>query len=733
MTCRWPLVPTDVLLASLRARPSKATLVAAVCALVTSVAVVHAGAEPDAIDEALSLAGLTRADLGWEARGWWERYPQDIPFTLRHTDALFAEPLAIAPFTTVLGATLMQVLAPENVFPGEDGKTKADPNAGALFRAVHDLAVNKRHGASRAYSANLAGERTPLPDALLATWSAVDRPAAFRTFGTRSPDPPLAKSLEDSCASLPDSASAILGKLVLDLLDARRYAVLAFRRVPREDRDLLASRLVLSNEQADGQEYVPELDDAARAWDEASLWYAGLKVVEALDTARLALDREARLRRLSGLAQLRIDLDTPVGRVIIDGSGASTIDVREGAFLTVDFGGDDAYAGAIAGASPALPVAAALDLHGHDRYEGHERALGAGVFGAGVLLDADGDDRYTAHHTGQGAGHFGFGALLDLRGADRYDQHLSGQGFGFFGVGVLIDLEGADTYKTWGDAQGYGCVGGVGILADRGGNDEYFADPDPAVTKRPSGHSENKISASGAQGCGFGRRGDGSDGHAWSGGLGALLDGEGNDRYTVGNWGQGCGYWFGTGLLWDGGGNDEYRATGWAQASGAHFCIGALIDESGDDLHSVTQNWGPAYGHDFTASLFYDGAGNDEYVCGGEGVGHSINRSVALCFDAGGDDRYTFSTEGRHPGRVTYDPRFLNRRATSVYWTESTSVGLFIDCGGSDVYPPGFENDWAKTEDPSSDTTRARNFGIFVDRTDGRVDLDRPHGSKRAR
>ena len=36
-----------------------------------------------------------RSDLGWEARGWWQRYPQDIPYKLRHVDALFAEPLAV--------------------------------------------------------------------------------------------------------------------------------------------------------------------------------------------------------------------------------------------------------------------------------------------------------------------------------------------------------------------------------------------------------------------------------------------------------------------------------------------------------------------------------------------------------------------------------------------------------------------------------------------------------------
>ena len=41
-----------------------------------------APAGPDAIDDALALAGLTRKDLGWEGRGWWDRYPQDIPYKL---------------------------------------------------------------------------------------------------------------------------------------------------------------------------------------------------------------------------------------------------------------------------------------------------------------------------------------------------------------------------------------------------------------------------------------------------------------------------------------------------------------------------------------------------------------------------------------------------------------------------------------------------------------------------
>jgi hypothetical protein len=183
--------------------------------------------------------------------------------------------------------------------------------------------------------------------------------------------------------------------------------------------------------------------------------------------------------------------------------------------------------------------------------------------------------------------------------------------------------------------------------------------------------------------------------------------------------------------MWDGAGNDIYRATGWASASGAHFCIGAVIDESGDDVHAVAQNWGPAFGHDFTVAMLVDGGGDDRYECGGEGGGHSINRSVALCLEVGGDDTYVFSMADRHPGLARFDARFLDRSGTSIYWTEPTSVGLFLDLGGDDRYPPGRANDRAETDDPASDNARARNVGIFVDRESGRLDLERPHGGHR--
>ena len=297
---------------------------------------------------------------------------------------------------------------------------------------------------------------------------------------------------------------------------------------------------------------------------------------------------------------------------------------------------------------------------------------------------------------------------------------------------MLVDAAGRDSYRVYSDGQGFGGVAGVGVLVDRAGDDRYEAEVDPKVTGRPSYHTEGKVTVSNAQGCGMGRRGDGSDGHSWAGGVGCLLDVEGNDTYTAANWAQGCGYWFGTGLVWDGAGNDEFRANGWASGSGAHFCIGCLVDESGDDLHHVTQNWGPGYGHDFTVGICCDLAGNDRYEAGGAGIGWSINRSVALLLDGGGDDAYSFTDPKPRPGTAVYDARFLDRSGgTPLYWTESTSVGLFLDVGGHDKYPAGFEDGMSAADPAGSENGRARNFGIAVDRPSGRLDLDRPQSGKR--
>ena len=54
--------------------------------------------ERSLVERALAVAGWTRADLGWRARGTWDRYPQDVPYQLRHVDDVFADPWSAVPW-----------------------------------------------------------------------------------------------------------------------------------------------------------------------------------------------------------------------------------------------------------------------------------------------------------------------------------------------------------------------------------------------------------------------------------------------------------------------------------------------------------------------------------------------------------------------------------------------------------------------------------------------------------
>ncbi len=678
----------------------------------------------DALDDALAAEGLRREDLGWRPRGWWSRYPADIPHKLRHFDDLLAEPLATVAFARTAAAALRENLSTEALAKVPE---KSD---GALYKAVHALGVERRFGGLRSYSANLAAKRTPLADALIAVHEAAGRPTRFLTFGNDSPYPQYRKEIEAGAAAIPAEVREVLGKLVLDLLDAWRWTERAFRNVPAEARLRLARRLDLGVELTDALDYSPDLDDVARTWDEASLWYGGLKCVAALDEARHAL------RALRDPPAFAFDWPTPLGWVRIRGGGKDATDAT-GSFLVVDLGGDDTCTGGAAPA-PGLALSALLDLGGNDTYAAPAGvpAQGAGLCGVGVLLDAAGDDRYRAVECSQGFGQAGLGVLADLGGTDDYRCRYSAQGCGILGVGLLLDAGGPDSYEIHSDGQGFGGAGGVGTLADRAGNDTYVAVRDPAVTGRPSYHSDLKVAVSNAQGVGLGRRGDGADGHSWAGGLGQLLDSEGDDTYTAGNWAMGTGYWFGTGILHDDAGNDTYRGLFWSQASVAHFAIGALVDESGDDKHLVDAggNNSLSFAHDFGVTLLLDAAGDDVYETPTAGLAWSINRSFALLLDLGGKDSYR-AREGTKPGTAVFDPKFIQRGAFT-FFADSSSAAVFLDVGGDDEYPKGGPANGSRWGDPPNHPNRAaRNLSIGADLESGTVNLDpiperRPSGPR---
>ena len=662
-------------------------------------------AAADSLDDALARAGLSRGDLGWTPRGWWERWPRAVAHKLDHFDDLFREPLATVPFVRAMGAAVKEELDPA-ALAGDADRFKAH----ALYRLVHRVGIIRKHGGIRPYSPNLLAQPTPLDEAILELYRYAGRKTRFVTFATESPYPLVEKDLRAAAAPLPPEASRALGQLVLNMLDAHRWAELAFRNVPLELRLAVARRLDLGMESVDALEYPAEVDDVARLWDEASLWYAAGKCVEALEVARRAL------AGVDAPADLAFDWETPLGWIRIRGSGKDAIDC-DGCLLVVDLGGDDAYrGGAGAAAAPGPPLSLCLDMGGDDTYEAGRVAQGAGICGVGVLLDCAGNDTYKAEQSAQGLGQFGFGALVDLAGDDRYEARWSAQGCGYFGVGLLLDAAGGDRYDLHADGQGFGGVGGVGVLADRSGDDRYRAEPDGPRSGRPSYHSEGKIAVSNAQGCAMGRRGDGADGHNWAGGLGALLDAEGKDSYVSGNWSMGTGYWFGMGALWDGGGDDAYDGHVWSQATGAHFCIGVLLDEGGNDIHTGRQNNSVCFGHDFAICLLLNAGGDDVYETPAEGLAYSINRSVALLVDTAGNDRYRAKNR---PGAARYDERFAD--PLQAYWHETASVGLFLDLAGTDDYGDEDVNGAAWVDTRDGDNGKVRNMGTGADLADGAV------------
>lgn len=719
----------------------------------------------DALDDALALVGLQRADLGWAPKGWWPRYPADIPYKLRAFDALFNEPLDTVAFSRGLGETAWDKLDPAKL-DKENGR-----GARSLFEAVQRLGIDPKFGGFRGYTANVLAPELPLDQALLKLFEAAHRTTRPNTFGMELPYPRIVDQLPEQVKVLPEGVSPILGQLVLNIIDAHYWAQLAFRRADPHARLVAATRYNTGEEMIDAYDYCPEFDDLAQTWDEASLWYAGQKCVDALDLARIRLQAWK-----AGLAEppppFAFDCETPWGWVRIRGSGNDFIDAAGAVrtLLIVDLGGNDTYLGPVAASSASYPLSLLLDLDGEDEYSAGAGpaaeaddstnpalrgapgpAQGAGLCGVGVLIDAAGDDQYSAERYAQGVGQFGLGVLADLAGNDRYGVRYSGQGCGYFGVGLLLDVAGIDNYNIYCDGQGLGGVAGVGVLADRSGDDRYIAERKHSVTGRPSYHSPNlDVGVSNVQGCGMGRRGDGADGHAWAGGLGALLDGEGNDYYYAGNWCMGTGYWFGVGVLHDRSGDDEYHGAVYSQGTGAHFCIGVCVDEAGNDQHLAEENSHSslAWAHDFTIGLLLDVAGDDVYRVDGSGLSYSINRSVSMLLDLAGDDKYQTDLARREQEKAglcpgyAWNPEGFRSRGIAQYFADTTSLGLFLDIGGHDEYPvpPATQpadmtertdvaasaragNDRHWLDPPDSPNWADRNFSVGVDRAAGQVDF----------
>ncbi|MHC5031095.1 MAG: hypothetical protein ACYTGI_09970 [Planctomycetota bacterium] len=681
-----------------------ALLAFSACALVPAGAS-RAGDTPDALEQALSAMNITIDDLGYRPRAHWARYPhpRTTPYVLPFFEELHARPLDTYAFTRSLGNAVEELLTPAKLREAPDEKDRKE----TLFKLGVVLGTDRLIGGFRGYSANLnpePWEKEPLLHACVTllerSGKPLRRPMSFG--GTYAKDEPTPRAkLRAEVQEIPEPLRLPLAKLVLNLIEAREWIDLGLREVPQEMRNRLFAALPgLLEDTPDGLGYDPVFDQVARRVDAASLYYGCLKALQAVHDARREL---APLRPSEGwdsLSEFDFRLETPWGTVRLAREFAT--DEREkDPFLVFGCGFTNIFWGPLGATDARRPLSAALFLdhdgtlgasHGMNVQEDEGAgALARGILGCGIVY-CGGDDgaSYITDHFGLGFGMFGLGALIDEGGNDYYKLAAGGQGAGFFGIGLLLDAGGDDEYKLLeGDGQGFGGPAGVGILADRHGDDTYYAERDASKAGREDYHSADKIAANNAQGVGAGRRGDGSDGHSWAGGLGALLDVDGNDTYQAGNFSQGLGYWYGTGLLWDGGGNDLYESVYFTQGSGAHFAIGALIDESGDDRHILLENAGAAFGFGWdvvNAFLIDRGTGNDHYEAKIISTGLAEVRSNAFFLDEGGDDTYILDAGTKGLGDVDQRKRYTEPRKTSTFSFELAQVGLFLDLGGKDTY-----------------------------------------------
>jgi hypothetical protein len=243
-----------------------------------------------------------------------------------------------------------------------------------------------------------------------------------------------------------------------------------------------------------------------------------------------------------------------------------------------------------------------------------------------------------------------------------------------FGVGVLVDLAGKDEYTCLSYSQGFGYTLGSGALVDLSGDDRYVAD-DTNITRPAPQTQEHNTSLS--QGFGYGVRADYTDGHSWSGGVGFLVDEAGDDEYSCGVFGQGCGYWYGAGFLVDGGGRDSYTGVWYVQGSGAHFAVGALWDVGGNDTYKATMNMAQGAGHDFSIGFLLDDAGDDVHDAPNLSLGGGNDNGIGIFIDRAGADAY--ATRGVTLGRAAIGARGALRERLLC-------LGLFLDLGGKDRY-----------------------------------------------
>lgn len=242
--------------------------------------------------------------------------------------------------------------------------------------------------------------------------------------------------------------------------------------------------------------------------------------------------------------------------------------------------------------------------------------------------------------------------VLDPAGNDTYTGNAGGAWADqLTPVALAVDLGGDDVYRSdRATVQGAG-IGGVGVLLDFEGNDSY----------------EARTYGQGAGGLGVGllydeqgddhyKTEDRAQGYGFEG-LGLLLDAEGEDTYVGKDRAQAVGFAAGVGALYDHAGADTYRVNYLGQAAGESFAATLLYDANGDDRYEAPGPYLAGYGHGSqaqayasrtSASTLRDQAGDDVYEAGALAQAAAIRGGLlALLQDDEGQDTYDAGRDSR--------------------------------------------------------------------------------------
>jgi len=614
-----------------------------VCLILAGVVLTMAAQDP--IDEVLARGGLVRADIGFD-RELMDLYGGG-PHRLRIFDLLVNRPLDIPYYNQ---------LFVHQLFEGGDRIAK-----GIFFASLRTDAAVRRGLIQHPYTA-MKEAMAEEDDKFFFALDELNRVAGNENVIYDFMTPVWSDEFEEE-----------FSVLLLACAQAIEYRNLAFRNLTADEQERLWDKALgyVGDDTGMTAEDTYFVEDCIGRV-EYSLLYAGLEdLAMVVDTLMPFID--------SVKEELPdFEFSTPFGMVKIAGTGDDLYQNQD-FLLLIETGGDDSYDRAGANPDHLHPLSIVIDLAGNDTYvnESHHPSIAAGVMGAGIIVDWRGKDLYLSNGLGIGGGLFGLGLLYDREGDDNYDGFTNCQGAGVFGSGILLDVSGADTYRGFRGIQGYGFTKGCGLLLDLEGDDFYMARNDSLPFPSPQSKEHN---ANMAQGFGFGKRADFTDGKSLAGGVGVLADASGDDVYDAGVFAQGCGYWYGVGMLTDREGDDTYSGVWYVQGSGAHFAVGILNDVDGNDTYTATKNMAQGAGHDFTVGYLLEEAGDDVYNAPNLSLGGGNASGIGIFWDKGGDDTYNVTA------RTTLGLANIGRRGGLR--DGLICAGIFLDTGGGDdTYP----------------------------------------------